>query len=80
MSKNLVNFIQDLYNSKDNIPLHEPYFDSEEEKALESVIKSTFVSSVGPLVGEFESRISEYTGSKYTTAVMNGTCALQIAI
>ena len=80
MSKDLVNCIQDIYSTKDAISLHEPYFDRDEEISLESVIKSTFVSSVGPLVEELESKISKYTGSIYAIAVVNGTSALQVSL
>ena len=80
MSKDLVSCIQDIYSTKDQISLHEPYFDRDEELSLESVIKSTFVSSVGPLVEELESKISKYTGSIYAIAVVNGTSALQVSL
>ena len=80
MSKDLVSCIQDIYSTKDLISLHEPYFDRDEELSLESVIKSTFVSSVGPLVEELESKISTYTGSLYAIAVVNGTSALQVSL
>lgn len=80
MSKSLISFIQDIYSTKDPIPLHEPFFDQDDESGLKSVIKSTFVSSVGPLVPELESKISEFTGSNYAIAVVNGTSALQVSL
>ncbi len=80
MSKDLICFIQDLYRTNGRIPLHEPFFDDRDKELLIETIDSTFVSSVGPLVGDFEKRISEYTGSKYSIAVINGTAALHICL
>ena len=59
MSKDLVSCIQDIYSTKDLISLHEPYFDRDEELSLESVIKSTFVSSTY-LRGICKSKSSEF--------------------
>jgi len=80
MFDDLIAFIQDLYRTKDTIPLHEPFFEDEEKKFLIDVIESTFVSSVGTLVGEFEERICEFTGSKFAIATVNGTAALHTAL
>ena len=80
MSKDLINFIQDLYNTKDTIHLHEPFFDNLDKEALTGVIESTFVSSVGPLVGELEDKICKYTGSKFAVAVVSGTAALHTSL
>ncbi len=80
MSKELIEFIQDLYDTKDFIPLHEPLFDQRDTENLIKTVESTFVSSVGPMVEEFESKICDFTGSKYAIAVMNGTAALHIAM
>jgi len=75
----IVFFIKDIYK-KDFIPLHEPYFDEEEKKWLIKAIESTFVSSVGPFVEEFEKKIAQYVGSKYAVATINGTSALHLAL
>ena len=50
------------------------------KKYLETVIDSTFVSSVGPSVEEFELKIAEFTGIKYAVATVNGTAALHLAL
>jgi len=62
------------------IPLHEPKFIGNEKEYLNECIDSTFVSSVGKFVDEFEKRIAEYTGSKYAVVTVNGTAALQVAL
>ena len=63
MSKNLICFIQDLYETNGRIPLHEPFFDDRDKELLIETVDSTFVSSAGPLVGNFEKKIAEYTES-----------------
>ena len=78
MSKDVINFIQEIYKTKEFIPLHEPRFIGIEKKYLNECIDSTFVSSVGKFVDEFESKIASYTGAKYAIATSNGTSALHI--
>ena len=80
MCDDLINYIQELYKSKDFIPLHEPRFIGNEKNYLNECIDSTFVSSVGKFVDEFEKRICEYTGAKHAVAVTNGTSALHLSL
>jgi len=60
--------------------LHEPRFLGNEKKYLNECIDSTFVSSVGKFVDEFENKIASYTGAKYAVATSNGTSALHISL
>ena len=62
------------------IPLHEPQFRGSEKKYLLEAIDSTFVSSVGKFVVQFEQKVAEYTGAKHAIATVNGTAALHIAL
>jgi len=80
MFENVINFIQETYKTKSFIPLHEPRFAGNEKKYLNECIDSTFVSSVGKFVDEFEEKIASYTGSKYAIATSNGTSALHISL
>ena len=80
MFKDVIDFIQNIYKTKNYIPLHEPKFIGNEKKYLNECIDSTFVSSVGKFVDEFEEKIAEYTGIKYAVATSNGTSALHIAL
>jgi len=80
MFENVINFIQDTYKTKEFIPLHEPRFSGNEKKYLNECIDSTFVSSVGKFVDEFEEKIANYTGAKYAIATSNGTSALHISL
>lgn len=60
--------------------LHEPLFIGNERKYVLDAIDSTFVSSVGKYVNRFEDMMVEITGAKYAIALVNGTCALHIAL
>jgi perosamine synthetase len=80
MFEDVIAFIQDTYKTKEFIPLHEPIFIGNEKKYLNECIDSTFVSSVGKFVDEFEEKIANYTGAKYAVATGNGTSALHIAL
>jgi len=80
MYKKTINFIQELYQTKEFIPLHEPRFIGNEKKYINDTIDSTFVSSVGKYVNQFEEMIVEFTGAKFAVAVSNGTSALHIGL
>ena len=75
-----VEFVQNLYKTKDFIALHEPVFVGNEKKYLNDCIDSTFVSSVGKYVDRFEKEFAEFVGSKYAVATVNGTSALHISL
>ena len=80
MFENIISFIQTVYKTKGFIPLHEPKFIGNEKKYLNECIDSTFVSSAGKFVDEFEEKIASYTGAKYAIATSNGTSALHISL
>jgi len=80
MFERTVEFIQDTYDTKEFLPLHEPVFFGNEKKYINECIDSTFVSSVGKFVDQFEQMMATYTGSKYAIATVNGTAALHIAL
>lgn len=78
--QNIVDFIKKTFSTAEFIPLHEPRFVGNEKKYLNECIDSTFVSSVGKFVDEFEKKIAEFTGAKYAVATTNGTSALHISL
>ncbi len=80
MFENVIQFIQNTYKTTRPISLHKPLFVGNEKKYLNECIDSTFVSSVGRFVDEFEEKIIKYIGSKYAVATCNGTSALHIAL
>ena len=86
MSKNndnqnlaVIDFIKSIYSNKKFIPLHEPRFKGN-EKIFNECIDTTFVSSVGKFVDQFEEKIAKYTGAKYAVATTNGTSSLHVSL
>jgi len=80
MPHEIVTFIRDIYKSNDFIPLHAPTFNGNELAYVSETINSTFVSSVGKFVDEFELNVQVYTGSAKAVATVNGTAALHAAM
>jgi aminotransferase in exopolysaccharide biosynthesis len=60
--------------------LHEPTFDGNETQYVQDCIESTYVSSVGKYVDQFEIELAKYTGAKYAVSLVNGTSALHLAL
>nr|WP_067287464.1 LegC family aminotransferase [Marinobacterium profundum] len=80
VNQKLIDFIRDTYASSDFIPLHAPSFVGNEKGYLAQTIDSTFVSSVGKFVDEFEQKVKFYTGAGWAVATVNGTAALHTAL
>ncbi|HOI25738.1 MAG TPA: LegC family aminotransferase [Caldisericia bacterium] len=51
-----------------------------EKQYLCRCIDSTFVSTVGPFVPEFESKFAEYVGTNYAISTQSGTAAIHMAL
>ncbi len=62
------------------IPLSVPSIKGNEWKYLKECLDTEWISSAGKYVDLFEKNISEYTGSKYAIACVNGTSAIQISL
>lgn len=76
----LISFVRDQYKTDKFIPLHEPRFRGNEKKYVLDTIDSTFVSSVGAYVDQFELMMQEVTHTQKAIAVVNGTSSLQVAL
>jgi perosamine synthetase len=76
----LVIEMRSVLQTSDFVPLHAPQFYGNEKIYLDECVDSTFVSSVGPYVDQFERDLAAFTGAERAVAVMNGTAALQIAL
>jgi|TARA_B100000959_G_scaffold286471_1_gene365266 aminotransferase in exopolysaccharide biosynthesis len=76
----LSQFVRDIYQTDDFIALHAPRFLSNEKKYLVDAIDSSFVSTVGEYVNQFEQKVAEYIGAQYAIATVNGTAALHAAL
>jgi len=78
--KPVIELIQEIYRTKNIISLHEPQFFGNEKIYLNNVIDSTFVSSVGEYINQFESMMVNITSAGSAIAVVNGTAGLHSAL
>ena len=62
------------------VKLHEPTFEGNESRYLQDCIESTYVSSVGKYVDQFEIELAKFTGAKHAISLVNGTAALHLAL
>lgn len=76
----VISFIKSQYKTESFIPLHVPHFGGNEKKYVLDTIDSTFVSSIGAFVDQFESMMTTITQTKKTVAVVNGTAGIQVAL
>lgn len=65
---------------KKRIPVSEPCLGGNEEKYVLECVRSSWISSLGKFIPQFEEGFAEFCGSKHGVAVMNGTAALQLAL
>jgi len=80
MFEPFIEFVREIYGTNEFIPLHEPRFIGNEKEIINETIDSTFVSTVGEHVNNFETLIAEYTGVRNAVSTVNGTSALHIAL
>lgn len=80
MHNKLVRFARNIYQTKEFIPLHAPTFGGNEKKYVNNTLDTTFVSSVGKYVDQFEQQIEKFTGTGKAVATVNGTAALHVAL
>ncbi|MFQ5771607.1 MAG: DegT/DnrJ/EryC1/StrS family aminotransferase [bacterium] len=62
------------------IPVNEPLLDGNEKRYLAECIDTGWISSEGPFVKEFESKLAQRIGRKYGISVCNGSVALDVAV
>jgi len=72
--------IRDVTGSNGPLPLHAPIFEGNESAYVQATIESTFVSSVGEYVDQFERMLCDITGAAHVIATTNGTTALHMAL
>ena len=80
MAEQLVKFVRDYFDTDQDVPLHAPLFVGNEHEYVAQAITSSFVSSVGAYVSQFEEKIADYVGVGKAVAVMNGTSALHASL
>lgn len=79
-SEDFVRTVREVVGDAPFVGLHIPDITDAEKQRVQECLDSTFVSSVGSFVGEFEQGIAAFTGSLHGIAVSNGTSALQVAL
>ena len=80
LAESFCQFVQKTFKTTDFIPLHIPTLNGNEETYVVEAIRSTFVSTVGQRVVDFEKQMAAYLGVKHAVAMVNGTAALHIAL
>ena len=61
-------------------PVYRPHFTGKERENVLNCIDSTWISSKGKFINEFEEGFAEFVGVKHAFAVSNGTVALHLAL
>ncbi len=80
MEQKLIKLVREIYSTNEFVSLHTPIFKGNEKKYLNETIDSTFVSSVGKFVDQFEEQIQSYCHIPRAVAIVNGTAALHTAL
>jgi perosamine synthetase len=62
------------------IPVCVPHLAGNEERYVAEAVRTGWISSAGPSVGEFERKFSSYCGAAHGVAAANGTAALHLAL
>lgn len=62
------------------IPVYRPSLTGNEKKYVDECLDSSWISSKGKFIGEFESKFAQYVNSKHAVSVSNGTVALHVAL
>jgi perosamine synthetase len=80
LAENICNALRQVCGEDGPSSLHEPTFNGNEWRYVKDALDSTFVSSVGKYVDQFEGMLTAYTGAKRAVAVVNGTAALHMGL
>ena len=62
------------------ISVASPNFIGNEKKYVEDCMETTWISSAGKFVNDFEDKFSEYLGTKHAVSCCNGTVALHMSL
>ncbi|MEI7374907.1 DegT/DnrJ/EryC1/StrS aminotransferase family protein [Dickeya chrysanthemi] len=62
------------------IPVYQPSLNGREKEYVMKCLDSTWISSRGEFISEFEKAFATYAGCEYATTVANGTVALHLAL
>jgi len=60
-------------------PVYEPFLGGNEKKYVNGCLDTSWISSKGHFVNDFERAFADYIGCEYGVAVSNGTVAIHLA-
>jgi perosamine synthetase len=66
-------------NNSIRVPFFRPYIDKEDIKSIGNSLRQPLLTD-GPILQEFESKFSKFTGAKFAVGVSNATSALQLSL
>jgi len=61
-------------------PVYKPILSGNEKKYVNECLDSTWISSKGKFINEFENKFSDFLSIKYSASVSNGTVAIHVAL
>jgi perosamine synthetase len=62
------------------IPVSQPDLSGNEERYVVEAVRSSWISSTGKFVDQFETQFAQFAATKYALTVSNGTVALHLAL
>ncbi len=62
------------------IPIYQPDLSGNEKAYVNECLDTSWISSRGRFVGEFEQKFAEFVGTEHAASVCNGTVALHLAL
>ena len=80
MKKALGSFIQSLFATQGQIPLHAPFISKGESEAAQQEIQTGLFSTSGKAVSKFEGELATYLNSPHVLTTNSGTSALHSAL
>jgi len=79
-SEILMDKTNDLKPKSMKYPVYQPSLTGNEKKYVNECLDSTWISSKGKFLGEFEDKFAKFIGVDYATSVCNGTVAVHLAL
>jgi len=61
-------------------PVYQPFLNGNEKKYVNECLDSTWISSKGKFISEFEDAFKSYIGARHAATVSNGTVAIHLAL
>jgi perosamine synthetase len=69
-----------LYDRRLHLPVAHPFLGEKELEYVSECVLTSWISSAGKFVTQFEEIFADFCGAKYAVSTSNGTCALHLAL